>query len=83
MSHPAYKPPLRFVLKLKLQKGGIFAGHYSTHTSPLCNPALIDLAFMSLLSQLLDFVSCGGAPTLADTSVLITKNFPHKCEVKT
>ena len=22
MSHPAYKPPLRFVLRLRLQKGG-------------------------------------------------------------
>ena len=29
MSHPAYKPPLRFVLRLRLQKGGgVFAGHY-------------------------------------------------------
>ena len=32
MSHPAYKPPLRFVLRLRLQKGGggVFAGHYSS-----------------------------------------------------
>ena len=33
MSHPAYKPPLRFALWLMLQKGGggggdVFAGHY-------------------------------------------------------
>ena len=30
MFHPAYKPPLRFVLRLRMQKGGggIFAGHY-------------------------------------------------------
>ena len=29
MSHPVYKPPLRFVLTLRLQKGGgVFAGHY-------------------------------------------------------
>ena len=24
MSHPAYKPPLRFVLRLRLQKGGAY-----------------------------------------------------------
>ena len=29
MSHPVCKPPLRFVLKLRLQRrGGVFAGHY-------------------------------------------------------
>ena len=30
LSHPVYKPPLRFVLRLRLQKGGggIFVGHY-------------------------------------------------------
>ena len=29
MSHPAYKLPLRFVLRLRLQKGGgVFVGHY-------------------------------------------------------
>ena len=30
MSHPAYKPPLHFVLRLRLQKrgGDVFAGHY-------------------------------------------------------
>ena len=26
MSHPAYKPPLRFVLRLRLQKGGRICG---------------------------------------------------------
>ena len=26
MSHPVYKLPLRFVLRLRLQKGGIFVG---------------------------------------------------------
>ena len=26
MSHPAYKPPLRF--ELRLRGGGVFAGHY-------------------------------------------------------
>ena len=33
MSHPVYKPPLRFVLRLRLQKGGrgVFdAGHYGS-----------------------------------------------------
>ena len=29
LSHPAYKPPLCFVLRLRMQKGGgVFAGHY-------------------------------------------------------
>ena len=29
MLHPVYKLPLRFVLRLRLQKGGgVFAGHY-------------------------------------------------------
>ena len=29
--HPAHKPPpLRFVLRLRLQKGGVFVGHYGT-----------------------------------------------------
>ena len=33
MSHPAYKPPLRFVLRLRLQKGGgVFAGHYGIYS---------------------------------------------------
>ena len=30
MLHPAYKPTLRFVLRLRLQKGGVFAGHCGT-----------------------------------------------------
>ena len=29
MSHPTYKPPLCVVQRLRLQKGGVFAGHYS------------------------------------------------------
>ena len=27
--YPTYKPPLRFILRLRLQKGSVFAGHYN------------------------------------------------------
>ena len=30
MSDTPYKPPLRFRLALRLQKGGVYAGHYGT-----------------------------------------------------
>ena len=32
MLHPTYKPTLRFVLRLRLQKGDVFAGNYGTIT---------------------------------------------------
>ena len=50
-SHPAYKPPpLRFVLRLRLQKvggggggGGVFAGHYTVYISIIQNDFLLCL----------------------------------------
>ena len=67
MSHPAYKHPLRSVLRAKVAKGGaylrdsVFAGHYGT--TVVCNDNF-DFAgwnvpfFQNCVHELSDMVSC-------------------------